>query len=167
MLGENGGPIGHGWAITPQLTNIPLIIMDPDNPGYRLNNTIGSQIDLLPTMLDLLGIPVPPHQLYQGTSLYSSTAQNDRKIYLNSFQQYAVVDGKHFLWGDREMDMPGTNSLKFYSITNSGPRTFFPKLSADQVSPPPISTFDKFQENFLQNYSHYRQMIRSPSPAGN
>jgi hypothetical protein len=161
MLGENGGPIGHGWAITPQLTNIPLIIMDPDNPGYRINDAIGSQVDLLPTILDLLGIPVPQDQLYQGSSLNSATAQSSRKIYLNSFQQYAVVDGKCFLWGDREMDTPGTNSLKFYSITNSGPRTFFLKLSAEKVSPPPISTFDKFQENLLQNYSHYSQMIRT------
>jgi phosphoglycerol transferase MdoB-like AlkP superfamily enzyme len=163
MLGENGGPIGHGWAITPQLTNIPLIIMDPDNPGYRINDTIGSQVDLLPTILDMLGIPVPAAQLYQGTSLYSSAAQETRKIYLNSFQQYAVVDGKSFLWGDREIGTSSTNSLKFYSITNSGPRTFFPKQSAVGISPPPISTFDKFQENLLQNYSHYSQMIRSPS----
>jgi len=167
MLGENGGPIGHGWAITPQLTNIPLIIMDPDNPGYHLNDTVGSQIDLLPTILDLLGIPIPPDQLYQGTSLYSSVAQNDRKIYLNSFQQYAVVDGKHFLWGDREIDTPGTNLLKFYSITNRGSRTMFLTNSAAGVSPPPIATFDKFQENLLQNYSHYGQMIRSTPTAGN
>lgn len=167
MLGENGGSIGHGWAITPQLTNIPLIIMDPDSPGYHINDTIGSQVDLLPTILDLLGIPVPSSQLYQGTSLYSSAAQNNRKIYLNSFQQYAVVDGKHFLWGDRETDTASTNSLKFYSITNSGARTMFPKLGVASVSPPPIAAFDKFQENFLQNYSHYGQMIRSTPQAGN
>jgi hypothetical protein len=167
MLGENGGPIGHGWAITPQLTNIPLIIMDPDDPGYRINDTIGSQVDLLPTVLDLVGISVPPDQLYQGTSLYSPVAQETRKIYLNSFQQYAVVDGKSFLWGDREIGASSTNSLKYYSMTNSGQRTFFPKRSTAGISPPPISTFDKFQENFLQNYSHYSQMIRSPAAASN
>jgi phosphoglycerol transferase MdoB-like AlkP superfamily enzyme len=167
MLGENGGPIGHGWAITPQLTNIPLIIMDPDHPGYRINDTVGSQVDLLPTILDLLGIPEPPSELYQGISLYSSSAQETRKIYLNSFQQYAVVDGKNFLWGDRETGASSTNSLKFYSITNSGPRTFFPKQSTAGISPPPLSTFDKFQENFLQNYSRYSQMIRPPSAATN
>lgn len=167
MLGENGGAIGHGWAVTPTLANIPLIIMDPDNPGYRINDTIGSQVDLLPTVLDLLGISVPPDQLYQGTSLYSPMAQRDRKIYLNSFQQYAVVEGNSFLWGDRETDSSSTNnlSLKFYSITNSGPRTFFHTNSATGMFPPPISQFDKFQENFLQNYSHYSGMIRSPQPA--
>ena len=167
MLGENGGPIGHGWAITPQLTNIPLIIMDPDNTGFRINDTVGSQVDLLPTILDLLGIPVPADELYQGTSLYSSMAQEDRKIYLNSFQQYAMVDGKSFLWGDRETDSSSTNSLKFYSITNWGPRTFFPKQSAAGMTPPLISTFDKFQENFLQNYSHYSRMMRSAPEPGN
>ncbi len=140
--------------------------MDPDNPGYHLNDIVGSQVDLLPTILDLLGIPIPPDQLYQGTSLYSSVAQNYRKIYLNSFQQYAVVDGKHFLWGDREIDTPGTNLLKFYSITNRGSRTMFLTNSAAGVSPPPIATFDKFQENLLQNYSHYGQMIRSTPHGG-
>jgi len=35
MLGVKGGPIGHGWVVTPELANIPLIIMDPDHPGYR------------------------------------------------------------------------------------------------------------------------------------
>src|SRR5207245_9013358 len=29
LLGANGGPIGHGWAITPELVNTPLIIIDP------------------------------------------------------------------------------------------------------------------------------------------
>ena len=57
--GADGGPIGHGWVITPELANAPLIIMDPQNPGYHLNYTLGSQIDLLPTLLDLLKIPVP------------------------------------------------------------------------------------------------------------
>ena len=59
MMGANGGSIGHGWAITPELANTPLIIMDPQNPGYHLNYTLGSQIDLLPTLLDLLRISVP------------------------------------------------------------------------------------------------------------
>ena len=97
MLGENGGPIGHGWVVRPDLANIPLIIMDPDHPGYHLNDTIGSQVDLLPTILDLLGIPTPAGQLYQGASLYSSSAQGNRKIYLNSMQQYAVIEGHRFL----------------------------------------------------------------------
>lgn len=162
MLGEKGGPIGHGWAITPWLTNIPLIIMDPGNPGYRINDTVGSQVDLLPTILDLLGIPVPPDQVYEGVSLYSPMARERRVIYLNSFEQYGVLDGRDLLCGNRETEVAGTNSLSlgFYTMTNSGPRTIFSKMSAGAAPPPSITEFDHFQENFLQNYGHYTEMIR-------
>ncbi len=99
MLGQDGGPIGHGWAVTPELANIPLIIMDPDHPSYHLNDRIGSQVDLLPTLLDLLGIPVPQDQLYQGRSLYAAPPPADHKIYLSSLQQYGVIQDHRLLCG--------------------------------------------------------------------
>ena len=169
MLGEKGGPIGHGWAVTPELANVPLMIMDPSRPGYQVNDTIGSQVDLLPTILDLLGIPLPQDQLYQGTSLYSAGAQADRKIYLNSFEQYAVIEGHHLLQGDRENDTASTltnSSFKLFAITNDGAHTAFPEIKEPTTPYPPFSQFDAFQENLLQNYSHYSQMIHSSPPAG-
>jgi len=161
MLGENGGPIGHGWEVTPELVNIPLIIMDPDKPGYHLNDTIGSQVDLLPTILDLLGLSLPDDQFYEGASLYSTAAQGDRKIYLNSFQKYAVIKGHRLFCGDRETETSVTNNsvFKIYSITNAGPRTTFLEVNSSNVPPPSISPFDQFQENLLQNYSHYTQLL--------
>ncbi|HEY2082783.1 MAG TPA: LTA synthase family protein, partial [Verrucomicrobiae bacterium] len=104
MLGENGGPVGHGWLMTPELANVPLIIMDPDHPGYRVNHTIGSQVDLMPTVLDTLGIPLPPGQLYQGTSLYSPDLGTNRTIYVNTFRQYGIIEGAQFIRGDRESE---------------------------------------------------------------
>ena len=164
MLGENGGPIGHGWSTRPDLTNIPLIIMDPDNPGYHVNDTIGSQVDLLPTMLDLLGLPVPKDQLYEGSSLYSATARADRMIYLNSFQQFGVLEGNRYVSGNREI-MSGVptdlSSVKVYGITNEAARAGFPVLPTENVPLPSIDQFDQFQENFLKNYSQYCQMIRN------
>jgi arylsulfatase A-like enzyme len=162
MLGEDGGPIGHGWMATPELTNIPLIIMDPGNPGYHVNDTIGSQVDLLPTILDLLGLPTPENQLYQGASLYSSTAQTDRTIYLNSFQQYGIIEGHRYLCGDRETQTgssPNDSSLKSYAIKNHGANTSFPELPPSDEPAPVIAQFDQFQENFLKNYTTYCQMI--------
>jgi phosphoglycerol transferase MdoB-like AlkP superfamily enzyme len=170
MLGENGGPIGHGWAVTPELANIPLIIMDPDKPGYHINDTVGSQVDLLPTLFDLLGIPMPKGQLYQGASLYSSIAQGNRKIYLNSFQQYAVIEGHRLLRGNRETETSATTNnpfFKVFAITNEGPRTTFPEINSSNVPSLSISRFDTFQENLLQNYSHYNQIVRPASPAEN
>ncbi|HUB87335.1 MAG TPA: sulfatase-like hydrolase/transferase [Verrucomicrobiae bacterium] len=159
MLGENGGPIGHGWAVTPALTDIPLIVMDPDHPGYYVNDTIGSQVDLLPTVLDLLGIPVPENQFYQGISLYSDAAQAPRTIYLNSLLQYGVIEGHYFLCGSRETGEANGVPSDVYYITNDGARTFFVKTRATNKSIPPISAFDNFQQNLLQNYYQYQQTI--------
>jgi arylsulfatase A-like enzyme len=165
MLGENGGPIGHGWSTRPDLTNIPLIIMDPDNPGYHVNDTFGSQVDLLPTIVDLLGMSAPKDQLYEGASLYSPTAQTERAIYLNSFQQFAIVKGGYYLFGSRETvsrrGAPDTSTFKIYGITNNAANTGFPLLPTTDVSAPSIEQFDAFQENFLKNYPLYCRMMRN------
>ena len=165
MLGENGGPIGHGWATRPDLTNIPLIIMDPDNPGYHVNYTFGSQVDLLPTIVDLLGMSAPKDQLYEGTSLYSPTAQTERTIYLNSFQQFAIVKAGHYLFNSRETLGKGgaadTSAFKLYGITNRAAKTEFPALPTLDMPAPAIEEFDTFQENFLKNYPLYCQMMRN------
>ena len=91
MLGTDGGPIGHGWAVTPELVNIPLIIMDPNHPGYHLNDRVGSCRPVTLPSWDLLGITMPQDQLYQGRSLYASPAPVDHKIYLNSTCQYGII----------------------------------------------------------------------------
>jgi phosphoglycerol transferase MdoB-like AlkP superfamily enzyme len=164
MLGANGGPVGHGWAVTPELANIPLIIMDPGRPGYHINYTIGSQVDLLPTVLDLLGIPTPADQLYQGTSLYFSSASAGRTIYLNSFCQYAIIAGDRLVCGTDGSGADGrsasNNSKKANAISNQGSRTIFVETAMPKGPQHSISDFNRFQENFLRNYSHYCQLIR-------
>ena len=159
MLGANGGPIGHGWAVTPTLANIPLIIMDPAKQGYTVNDTVGSQVDLLPTILERLNIPLPGNQIYEGTSLDSPGPATSRLIYLNSFQQYAVVQNHQLICGD-----PADENTKAlgtsYVITNQGARTFFTQTAAPDFSLPSISQFDKFQENFLANYAYYCRLLQ-------
>jgi glucan phosphoethanolaminetransferase (alkaline phosphatase superfamily) len=164
MLGQDGGPIGHGWAVTPELANIPLIIMDPGHPGYQLNDRVGSQVDLLPTLLDLLGIPVPQDQLYQGRSLYAAPAPADRKIYLSSLRQYGVIQDHRLLCGDRATEnQPAAN---IYTITNHGAQTLFPEMAAPGGFPANIRDFDDFQANFIQNYSRYCQALRPAATDG-
>ncbi|HVU26243.1 MAG TPA: sulfatase-like hydrolase/transferase [Verrucomicrobiae bacterium] len=167
MLGQNGGPTGHGWAVTPELANVPLIIMDPARPGYSVNPVVGSQVDLLPTLLDRLNIPLPGGQLYEGTSLDSSI--QNRFIYLNAFQQYGLIYGKQITCADRvigtqeEMRMSGKN----YILSNQGARTFFTPANAPYFSLPSISEFDNFQENLLAHYAHYCQLFQTVTAAQN
>jgi glucan phosphoethanolaminetransferase (alkaline phosphatase superfamily) len=163
MLGDDGGPVGHGWALTPELANVPLIIMDPDHPGYRLNHTIGSQVDLMPTILDSLGIALPTGQLYQGASLYSPNLNTNRTIYLNTFRQYGFIEGANFISGDRETDNGGsTSSRQVFEITNAGSHTVFVPSTRKAQFDPSILSFDNFQKNVLRNYSAYSAFSASP-----
>ena len=165
MLGEDGGPVGHGWAITPELANVPLIIMDPGHPGYHINDTIGSQVDLLPTILDSLGIPVPQGELYQGASLYSPNRNTNGIIYLNSFQQYGEVQGLRFARGTRDSAGQGrADATDVFDITNDMSRTIFVPEETQATNAPSISDFDKFQRNLLRNYAEYCRMFHPTQP---
>lgn len=157
MLGENGGPVGHGWAMSPELANVPLIIMDPDHPGYHVNNTVGSQVDLMPTILDTLGIPLPQGQLYQGASLYSPDLSTNRTIYINTFRQYGIVEGRRFILGDRETEKgEGTVTHEVYDISASGAHPLYaPEQDTADMQVPSITAFDDFQKNLLRNYATY------------
>jgi arylsulfatase A-like enzyme len=112
MTGGKGGPIGHGWWLTPQLANAPLILLDPERKEYRVNTTLGSQVDLLPTLCGRLRIPLPEGQLYQGRSLDAANPGANRLSWLNSFQQYAVIEGNRLIFGDREKEMDGNGTKR-------------------------------------------------------
>lgn len=162
MLGDNGGPVGHGWALTPELANVPLIIMDPSHPGYHVNDAIGSQVDLMPTILDSLGIALPAGQLYQGASLYSPNLNTNRTIYLNTFRQYGMIEGPHFVTGDRETDKEGSaSSRQVFDIANDGSHTTFSSSTKKSQNDPSILSFDNFQKNVLRNYSAYSHILSS------
>jgi hypothetical protein len=162
--GEGGGAIGHGWYLTPELANTPLIIMDPQHPGCRTNYTIGSQIDVLPTALDLLRISLPSGQLYEGRSLYEPPAGDDRLVYLNTYEQYGIIARNHYVSGDRKADEAVASSAPrtMYAISNQGSRTLFTADRATKAPPLLIRPFDDFQENLLRNYSFYCESVCGP-----
>jgi phosphoglycerol transferase MdoB-like AlkP superfamily enzyme len=155
MLGGDDGAIGHGWKVTPQLQNIPLIILDPEKPGYRINYTIGSQVDLLATLLDILQLPVPVDQLSQGISLRSVDARTNRLFWLNSMSQFGVIHGYQFTGGDRTSGNQG----RTLTFANVGSHTVFSTNEVPQTTNFDIARFDKFQEALLNNYSHFREVL--------
>jgi hypothetical protein len=162
MLGNDGGPIGHGWVLTPELANAPLIILDPQNRGYRINHTIGSQVDLLPTVLDRLRIPMPAEQLYQGRNL--DAPQNDigHLAYLNSYQQYGIIAGDRIIMGDRERGKGKVADCQtaVFAISNQGEKTLFTADPSVTERPGSIRKFDEFQQSLLRNYSFYCENVR-------
>jgi phosphoglycerol transferase MdoB-like AlkP superfamily enzyme len=61
---------GHGYSVYDEEVKVPLILWNPRliPEGYRIP-TVGSHVDLAPTLLDLLGEPAPAE--WQGSSLFS------------------------------------------------------------------------------------------------
>lgn len=164
MLGGEDNWIGHGWRITPQLANTPLILMDPQRPGFHINPTIGTQVDLLPTILDRLNIPLPLDQLYEGLSLDAGPARAGRQGYLNSYKEFALLAGDQILPAEREsrgsQDAAGP---AVYTISNEGTKTVFTRsIQTNSVSDPRavMARFDSFQESLLHNYDVYCASIR-------
>ncbi|HEY8550498.1 MAG TPA: sulfatase-like hydrolase/transferase [Vicinamibacterales bacterium] len=69
-LGEHGH-IGHTRYLYQEDIRVPLLIYDSDRVPYR-NRTFGTQIDVAPTIVQRLGLPVPAgwrgHSLLQAPS---------------------------------------------------------------------------------------------------
>jgi glucan phosphoethanolaminetransferase (alkaline phosphatase superfamily) len=85
-LGERNS-FGHGHNLYKEELSIPIMIYDPEKPAYK-NLTIGRQIDIAPTILDLLGLPAPSS--WDGRSLL--TAEPAQYSYHQLGDSYAVVD---------------------------------------------------------------------------
>ena len=63
---EHGG-VGHGGQLYDESIHVPLILFLPDLVKGKRVKELAQSIDILPTLLDLLGIPVPYQA--QGISL--------------------------------------------------------------------------------------------------
>lgn len=150
--------MGHGFDVDPELTNCPLIVMDPRNKGYKVNYTLGSQVDIMPTILDLLNIPLPKDKIIQGQSLYKKQS-GDTRVYLGSGRERGFVEnGKYY----RETS---SGWLKF-CIDFEGTRTLFTPdnnyLPEDQnYHKNLLDEFEGFQNSLIHNYSHYLDMLYS------
>ncbi len=95
-VGERGA-YGHGHNLYSEEVNPPLLIYDPEPVAYH-NLEFASQVDLAPTILDRLGLPIPPG--WDGRSLLREDVP--RFAYLRYGDTYAVVD-----------HAPGHNTLKY------------------------------------------------------
>ncbi len=84
-LGEHGEE-GHGYFVYDSTTRVPLIFAGPRVPHGRKLDWIASHVDIVPTILDLLGIAKPSG--LDGASLASSWSDNhapDRRAYSETF----------------------------------------------------------------------------------
>jgi uncharacterized sulfatase len=103
LTADHGTLIGahHMWGKGPvmyeEITHVPFIIQQPDGKGTGTTNpTPVSQVDILPTMLDLADLEIPP--ILEGRSLrpfLGGEANPERNIIIE-FNRYEI---EHDSWG--------------------------------------------------------------------
>jgi hypothetical protein len=149
---------------------VPLIILDPRKPGKRINPALGAQIDVLPTVLDLMRIPVPPGELYEGVSLYSEDAAKPRPIFIDSPQQRAVIRGNLYSLEDIPPGQSKPVSSKTFEIVTNGVHTTFREIDRKDQITEEMSRFERFQKNLILHYDYWKrryaeQPTSAPAPA--
>ncbi len=152
-LFEEGRPGGHGFLLTPDMTNVFCAMLEPGRSAFLRDETLGSQVDLMPTILDALGLPMPPGHPYQGRSLLGSRSAHP--LVLSSHQDRALVTADHFV------RLPEQGWPEWYPVR----RTDRPEPPDFELSPRPlaggeptatwkqvIKTFEERQREFILRY---------------
>jgi arylsulfatase A-like enzyme len=111
--------LGHSFTLYDEVLHVPLLIRGPGVPAGRRIATLASLVDILPTVLDLLGLKAPAgidgrslQPLWQGTQVPS-----DRTLFL----QTAMPLGGPVVLGARTRDSklivnPSPKPAEFYRL---------------------------------------------------
>lgn len=147
--------LGHGWSTYPEFANIAMLLLPPNLEEGQINHSIGSQVDVLPTVLDYLDIESPAKMPMQGRSLKGKLI-NDRRIYLGSYKDFSVIEGENFYW----YPDGGMSDKTCYSISNKAARTFFNQTAAPkeewEALAEDYAEFQRLQESLLRYYKEYK-----------
>jgi arylsulfatase A-like enzyme len=117
------GSLGHAYGQYAELTNVPLVFFAPGFGGGRKIPTVVSHADVVPTILDLLG--VPPDERVQGQTLVPmilrdgpwvprvEPSEYGRSYSLRSSALHYVVDyGGNEMLFDTSVDPAEKNDVK-------------------------------------------------------
>jgi arylsulfatase A-like enzyme len=117
-LGEDPRlPENHGRVLYNPLIHVPLAIRLPGLPGHTVSDPV-SVLDLTPTVLQLVGAPLPPG--VHGHSLLphllpgapASLTGSTRPLVLNESEQYGVI-----VWPHKLLVRPGDNLTELYDLS--------------------------------------------------
>ncbi|WP_254531067.1 sulfatase [Natrinema gelatinilyticum] len=75
---DKWGEFGHGNFFNEECTRIPLVIDAPSLDSKTVDSQV-SLIDLMPTLLDLVGVEVSADELVMGESLINVVAGDERR----------------------------------------------------------------------------------------
>jgi arylsulfatase A-like enzyme len=97
-LGEAGRYYMHGHASTPDVAHVPLILRAPGIAPSRRSEVVG-HVDILPTLLDLAGLPVPEEArgVALGPVLRGDDTLPDRLVYCDNGARVSAYDEGGFV----------------------------------------------------------------------
>ena len=126
LAGDHGEGLGdhgektHGFFIYNSTMHVPLIIRVPDAPHGKTVADLASLVDLMPTVLDAVGVEIPAQ--VQGKSLLASirapdaeTAALERTVYGETF-----LPRIHFNWSE----LRGAENAKYHFIDAPKPELY-------------------------------------------
>ena len=118
-LGEDPRlPEHHGRFLYNPLVHVPLAVRLPGQPGRRIDDPV-SVLDITPTVLQLVGAPVPAgvhgHSLlpYLLPGAPASLRSLTRPLVLNESDQYGVI-----VWPYKLLVRPGENLTELYDLSD-------------------------------------------------
>ncbi|WMJ75546.1 LTA synthase family protein [Cytophagaceae bacterium ABcell3] len=91
ILGDHGeafgrhGQVGHAVYVYEENVRIPLIFINPVLYNENVKEVVGGQVDLAPTIMDVLNLPTPSE--WQGGSLFNTKRAN-RAYFFNPRSNY-------------------------------------------------------------------------------
>mgnify|MGYP000361127494 CR=1 FL=1 len=107
--------LGHGMGeLYSDLTHIPLLIKFPGTAQTQSVKTPVSQVDVLPTVLDVLGYETPKN--VQGRSLRQGSLE-PRAVFAEAFPAIGI-HVKAILAGDRKLIMHQQDTIEVFDVVN-------------------------------------------------
>jgi arylsulfatase A-like enzyme len=127
---------------------VPLYIYLPFNPPYALeNDIIGSHVDILPTILDVLGIKC--EKQVQGRSLFDPKIKNRISFIYTDYYKHIVagLNGNFYMVRDMTEDLTVlSKSLSFHPDICKDSEELCSRIRAK------VDEFDRYQDRRLYNY---------------
>jgi arylsulfatase A-like enzyme len=90
---EQHGYFGHAQTLYEETVRVPLVMIHPRlAAAERRRDTLGQQLDIAPTALDLLGLDAPAE--WQGRSLFATNRPNRAYLFTGMIHYlFGVVEG--------------------------------------------------------------------------
>jgi arylsulfatase len=98
-LGEEGFYFSHGYGTAPNLAHVPFLLRAPGLAAQRIAAPV-HHVDLLPTLLELVGLPQPPGAagVALGPGLRGEAAlPGDRDLFVDVGAEVSLYRGDTFL----------------------------------------------------------------------